>query len=57
MDVGALVTRPADRVTPELAKLFPELPKTILGLPLPQARPVTARPSFEDLVRSDTQLD
>jgi DNA modification methylase len=41
------------RPSPQLEELFPRLPDTFLGFPMPQPRPRSARPSIEDLLRSD----
>jgi hypothetical protein len=54
VEVSTLVKAPPDKITPELSDLFPALPKDFLGLPLPPARSKAARPSLEELVRSDT---
>lgn len=43
------------RPSPQLEELFPRLPDTFLDLPLPPPRPRSARPSIEDLLRSDQQ--
>jgi DNA modification methylase len=51
--VSTLVKGAPDRITPELEQIFPGLPRSFLDLPLPQPRPRSARPSIEELVRSD----
>lgn len=56
VEVSTLVEGPPDRVTPKLAQLFPELPRSFLDLPLPAARPKKNRPSVDELVRSDRSL-
>ncbi len=53
VEVATLVSAPPDKTTPELSKLFPALPTDFLGLPLPPARSKSARPSLEELIRSD----
>jgi len=53
VEVATLVNAPPDKITPELSDLFPALPKDFLGLPLPPPRSKAARPSLEELVRSD----
>lgn len=47
---------PADQPdlrTPELGAMFPKPPKTFLDLPLPEARERNARPTLEELIKSD----
>jgi DNA modification methylase len=56
VEVSTLVEGPPDRATPDLMKLFPELPRSFLDLPLPKARPKENRPTIEELVRSDRAL-
>lgn len=51
--VRTLVDGAPDRITPELEQVFPGLPRSFLDLPLPPPRPRDARPSAEELVRSD----
>jgi DNA modification methylase len=53
VEVSTLVKAPPDKTTPELADLFPSLPKDFIGLPLPPPRAKRARPTLEELVRSD----
>ncbi len=53
VEVSMLVKAPPNKITPELSDLFPALPKDFIGLPLPTPRPKRARPSLEELVRSD----
>lgn len=53
VEVATLVKGPPDKATRELTDLFPTLPKDFVGLPMPTPRPRGARPSLEELVRSD----
>jgi DNA modification methylase len=53
VEVSTLVKAPPDKITPELSDLFPALPRDFIGLPLPAPRSKRARPSLEELVRSD----
>lgn len=45
------------RPTPQLEELFPRLPDAFLDLPLPAPRPRSARPTVEELIRSDQARD
>lgn len=56
VEVETLVQGRPDRITPQLSQLFPALPDTFLGLPLPAPRPKASRPTVEELVRSDRSL-
>jgi hypothetical protein len=56
IEISTLLEGRPDRVTPQLAQLFPELPKSFMDLPLPAARSKQARPTVEELVESDTSL-
>jgi len=53
VEVATLVKAPPNKSTPELSDLFPALPKDFIGLPMPPPRSKRARPSLEELVRSD----
>jgi DNA modification methylase len=44
-----------DLRAPDLSDMFPKGTKTFLDLPLPEPRPAKARPSLEDLVKSDKE--
>lgn len=56
LPVSTLVKGPPNRVTPELAEMFPALPQSYLDLPVPTARPKADRPSVDQLVLSDKAL-
>lgn len=49
----ATLLEAADHATPDMLKLFPKLPQSFLGLPLPEARPKRNRPSVDELVLSN----
>jgi DNA modification methylase len=53
VEVSSLIKAPSDKITPELADLFPALSKDFVGLPMPTPRSKAARPTLEELVRSD----
>ncbi len=57
VEVSTLVEAGTDRITPQLAELFPKLPKSFLDLPLPASRTKAARPSADDLIVSDRTLE
>jgi DNA modification methylase len=52
VEVARLLAPPQKRY-PQLEDLFPQLPKDFIGLPLPEARTKAARPSVDELIRSD----
>jgi DNA modification methylase len=52
VEVSRLIAPPKRRY-PQLEDLFPELPKDFIGLPLPEPRSKAARPSVDELIRSD----
>jgi DNA modification methylase len=53
--VADLLDGPPERITPTLDRLFPKLPKSVLDLPLPPARPKAAKPRPEELIESDLE--
>jgi len=53
VEVGQLLNGGSQKVTPELAEMFPQLPASFLDLPLPSSRSPKARPSLTDLIHSD----
>lgn len=48
-----LLAAPLGAAYPQLEDLFPALPTTFLGQPLPDVRPKSARPSARELIESD----
>lgn len=51
--VDRLVTAPAAVPYPSIEDIFPKRSLTFLGMPLPEVRPKSSRPSFRELIESD----
>lgn len=51
VEITRLIAPPKQRY-PQLEDLFPKLPATFAGLPLPESRPKASRPSVDELIRS-----